>query len=1748
MTDGSDGSRRPRARKRGFVAMAVLTATMALLVPVAGALLSLNLTLPLISTPPSSPVTVAVGPLDVSANHIDTILDIPGGLTQTASTVTQLLTGLQGGAAVAAPFVQAHATEAAQTAIENLQARAEATAAAALALDTTTAQEELAAIATDLQGQAMGEVAGVLPLALTTGLQVVQNIVTPLCSLTAVPTSFIPGVGVDTTRLWTAAAPVIQQTDQGTNKLLRDTWSTLYDQTLASVASIPTAGPILSALLLLLKFNWTTTYNPPNGGTPIVQSTKALMNVPTPIDVDQDGLFDLCGTMSFALTGSGSSISGLKFTQTITKMPLAKPVLPVQIGGGLLNVLNFGYDTRESTVPVVYTTAATLDSANGAILNIDNTYAVHRGMNLTIPPASLAALSLGVAPLTLPTLLPITTPAPKPIITQEVCIASCSTLAIRDRFENVPATTHVHGPLASAGVNTNYSAPSTSDSFTHSFGVGTTITLSASAGRDRTTPEVATPIVSSAPTAFASCLSISDGTCAANTAAGDQYSTSFTASSPTFAEQNFALTSLPAATCPTTGALSVSTHVTGTSMNFALKRGAAAAGSGRVALDSAGQPIDGTICVGSTLALAGYPSATFPVGTAAANRVATYHQSGFSQPVPDSKTGSITCPTGTAISYNASAIFPMALAPVLCFLKPVAAVPTITGQALIDATLTAVPGAWSPAAPNAPALSYQWNKCSATGTGCTPISGATASTYVLDYGNFQNINAGAANEPTDWHHKFTVTVTGTNLDGTDQATSAPTALVELPPPPTILTAPVLSANRKVGVVTTTTNGTYNNGATTFAYKWQRCDAAGTAASCVDIVGATTSSYLVAPADKGLSIRSGVLASNHGGSAPINYSATALIPGDPTNISPPGMKNGPANAVGASVATGDTLAAVNGLWIGDTDPFTYQWQRCDAAGTPASCVNIVGATGATYQLAHPADDGSTIRVMVTAHGLNGSTSAPSGVTGVVLFNDLAAKTVTQIPDGTVNATVAGAGTTTYVGGAFDTVGAPTGGSGRISDSGVGNTVTAASQTAGAANGGVTATVPDGSGGYFLGGSFTQVKGIQCPGLAHLDLNGIVDQDYCFAGLTGTVRSLARTSGGTAASAPSSKVLVVGGDFTLPGGSNLMFLDPANPTVPVFTTGGSPNGVVKALATNNTNNNVVYVGGQFNQAAGTNAGNLAGIQLTWTAGQLTAAARNGWLPGVCIGTPATTSCGNANASVNTLAWLSTGVVLAGGRFDTQYRANANTVPSNATGRNNVLMMADNGNAGVNGWNPNVQGGNQTVNAIAIGAINGFSNVPIYIGGDFLTIGGQNIKNLGEFGSTFLGTSVGNGTTNASGPMNNWLPSPNAPVTSLAWAGNASASSLIVGGAFTTINSGAPATTLVRHRLAKITIGGSTSSTLPVVDGTWDPNAGRTVRAVSRDTTAGTVLVGGDFVVLGGQTRNNLAEFDPNTGVTGWNPSADGTVNALAFRGGKVYAGGSFSKIGAASRANLAEIDGASGVATASWNPGTDGVVKALATDASNVYVGGDFSNVGAQPRADLAAIDGSGTVTSWNPGTDTGSIRAIAVSGGTVYVGGNFNQVDGAPRNNVAAVDGNGDATGFDPNANAPVNAIAVNSGGVYLGGDFTAVGGGSRDHVALINPLTSVAEGWNPGVDGTVNAVFLIGSQVFVGGSFGNAGGATRTNLAALDAGSDSALLFAPNPNGTVFALTRTSGGSIVVGGSFAIIAGQAAPALGFFGG
>ena len=93
---------------------------------------------------------------------------------------------------------------------------------------------------------------------------------------------------------------------------------------------------------------------------------------------------------------------------------------------------------------------------------------------------------------------------------------------------------------------------------------------------------------------------------------------------------------------------------------------------------------------------------------------------------------------------------------------------------------------------------------------------------------------------------------------------------------------------------------------------------------------------------------------------------------PTNTALPTIHG---NAV-----AGTALSVDPGAW-GGTGPFTYtfQWQRCDAAGL--GCQAIDGATGDSYTL-DAADVGSTIGAIVEATGSEGSAMAIAAPTAVV----------------------------------------------------------------------------------------------------------------------------------------------------------------------------------------------------------------------------------------------------------------------------------------------------------------------------------------------------------------------------------------------------------------------------------------------------------------------------------------------------------------------------------------------------------------------------------------------------------------------------------------------------------------------------------------------------------------------------------------------------------------------------------------------
>ena len=85
-------------------------------------------------------------------------------------------------------------------------------------------------------------------------------------------------------------------------------------------------------------------------------------------------------------------------------------------------------------------------------------------------------------------------------------------------------------------------------------------------------------------------------------------------------------------------------------------------------------------------------------------------------------------------------------------------------------------------------------------------------------------------------------------------------------------------------------------------------------------------------------------------------------------------------VTGTAAVGRTLTAANGSWRG-TAPisYSYQWQRCDAAG--ANCRRIDGATSTGYH-ATAADYLRTLRIRVAAKNRLGTTHTAGPVTAQV----------------------------------------------------------------------------------------------------------------------------------------------------------------------------------------------------------------------------------------------------------------------------------------------------------------------------------------------------------------------------------------------------------------------------------------------------------------------------------------------------------------------------------------------------------------------------------------------------------------------------------------------------------------------------------------------------------------------------------------------------------------------------------------------
>ena len=717
-----------------------------------------------------------------------------------------------------------------------------------------------------------------------------------------------------------------------------------------------------------------------------------------------------------------------------------------------------------------------------------------------------------------------------------------------------------------------------------------------------------------------------------------------------------------------------------------------------------------------------------------------------------------------------------------------------------------------------------------------------------------------------------------------------------------------------------------------------------------------------------------------------------------------------------------------------------------------------------------------------------------------------------------------GNTVYMGGSFTYVGSNTGRAALLNQ-------TTGTYDSGfpSVNGTINAVLPDGVGGWYIGGDFTSVGSVARNCVAHIKADKSVDSWDPNVGPTGsTVYSFAKYG----------STIYIGGLFSTVGVSariNLAAVDSAT-GVPTSSWHPDPNSAVYAIAVNDSN---VFVGGSFtgfgivdtiyNSSSRTNIAsiyrtiNILSVwnpapsggygsfskvygltynstdSLLYVCGNFT---NIGGAPRVCIASLNTTNTAVAGAltttfypnKVSSIYWknaiifsmaISGDTVFVGGNFP-KYGTT-----TTGTARNGLAASLISTNAlltfGTTGIAPTPTGSG-TASASYVKSL-AISNGVVYVGGKFTGIGAQTQGNIAALGS-------------ASGTALSWNPNASDAVNAVGLYG----SNVFTGGKFTSVNG------QTRNRLAAVDV--STGTLL-----SWDPNISTTNGTVNTLAISGsTVYVAGNFSTIGGQSRTNLAAVDATTGsVSSFQANANFGVQSLAVSGFTLYVGGTFTLIGGTAtgdttRNNIAALDATTG-SVLPWNPSGDGTVNTILMSGSIVYVGGTFANIGGQVRNCIAALDATtGNATSWNP-TAGGAVSSLALSGSTMYVGGSFTTIGGASRNLLAAIStaDTGTASAWNPDlwsfSSPSVKTIAFTNGTVYAGGTFNTVGGATQLYCTALNASTGIATSWSPNTDGNVAALLIDQTyhKIYIGGAFSNVVNQTASNFAVVDNSGDAAL-------------------------------------------
>ncbi|MDP2587658.1 MAG: Calx-beta domain-containing protein, partial [bacterium] len=651
--------------------------------------------------------------------------------------------------------------------------------------------------------------------------------------------------------------------------------------------------------------------------------------------------------------------------------------------------------------------------------------------------------------------------------------------------------------------------------------------------------------------------------------------------------------------------------------------------------------------------------------------------------------------------------------------------------------------------------------------------------------------------------------------------------------------------------------------------------------------------------------------------------------------------------------------------------------------------------------------------------------------------------------------------------------------------------------------VRAAVPDGTGGWFVGGDFVEVDNQTFWRLVHIEADGSVTATWN-PDVDGPVQTLLLD--GT--------TLYVGGSFTrvLGSGGPIQWRAAAFDVSDLSTVTllpWDPN-LPDTVYSIKKNGSYIFLGGNFNWAnnsANTGHSGLAAVD------PLTGSVEPNWQPSA--------------DSVRDLEVTSDGsVVYIGGTFTSV----------KGVGRDDLAAVSGpNGvdDATLFDWNPDTLGSIEEIELSSDESI-------AFVGGNFSRLRHGQVD---ELLINHLAAISADETDASATPVTTWQPNPSAQILNMVRQGD----TLYLSGSFNSVGG------LARRKFANIDV--SSLASVSVGSLSLLPKDSGTTLGWSIYPSTDEVFVGGSFSAIGGEPRNMIAEFDLLTDEpTTLDLQMQGNqVERILIDDNILYIAGNFSEVLGQPRDNLAAVD-LDTLTVLDWNPDPNNRVYDMAIYEDELYVGGTFTTLeaGAQSRARLATFDISDTsnitLTAFNPGVGNLIVYEVEADATNVYVGGSFTLAGnngGSPgtgaRSRLAALNkstGAADLSWVTPSNSVFVMDLDQTSDLLYIGGAFTSLDAIPR-RAAALDVSTGQPTGWAPTLNGAVKSLYLDENVVYVSGSFTTCNGVAQRICAyeydgtpaswSPDLGTGAPAVRAP--------IVR-QGGRLHVGGGFASVAGE----------